>query len=412
MNIVFIGCGPSNLFSVLYLIENGFDGSQITIIDKGKDPYERTDRDLLYGLGGAGFWSDGKYIFADYYYIVSEKNKIKYFNFIKDTLSIAHLQNPINISKPKDFELKQTSLQLKQAECWHLGSINNIMLGKQLYDYLLRKEVNFYWGEEILDINFDKKQIITNKGICDYNFLQIGLGQKSNSFITNLCNRYDIKIKSGAVHIGGRFETKLNEKIEELSKIQYDFKLTKRYTPAIELRTFCVNSGSAYVVEEKFNNRIQYNGHSYGDTSKYNGLINFGIIAEIKSDYSYSLQQRLLNEINGNYVYLKQNPSFKSSLNFEEKTVLTQLPFLDKELNSYFYDFILEINKLFDLKEDYLFYLPEAKLSPGIIDLDENFNLKDGRYKEVNWVGDSCTGTRGIVPASLTGLKAVEKFLK
>ena len=174
MNIIFIGCGPSNLFSVLYLLENGFDGSQITIIDKGKDPYKRTDKDLLYGFGGAGFWSDGKYIFADYYDIVSEENRIKYYNFLKDKLTnIAYLPNLINVSKPKDFKLEQTSLKLKQAECWHLGSTNNIMFGRQLYDYFLKKGVHFDWEKEVLDIDFDRKRVRTNKFVYYYSLFQL-----------------------------------------------------------------------------------------------------------------------------------------------------------------------------------------------------------------------------------------------
>jgi uncharacterized protein len=412
MHYLFLGAGPANLFSILYLIENGFDGSLITVIDRGENPYNRAREDLLYGFGGAGFWSDGKYIFADYYNVVKEEERTKYYKFLKDKLTGFVLPNAIQVSKPKNFELKETDLKLKQAECWHFGSTNNVVLGKQLYDYFLKKGVHFDWKKEVLDINLDRKSVRTNKFVYYYSYLQIGLGQKSSSFIKALCNNNNILIKSGAVHIGGRFECEFNDKIKELSQIQYDFKLVKKYKEGIEIRTFCVNSGSAYVVEEKFNGRIQYNGHSYGGTDKYNNLVNFGILAELKSKDSYLLQNLLIKQLNGNYLYLKQKPLFKSSLDINNIPILTQLPFLSEELNFYFYDFISEINGLFNLKNNYIFYLPEIKLNPGIIDVDENFNLKDGKYNEVNWVGDGCVGTRGIIPASLTGMKAVEKFLK
>ena len=79
MHYLFLGAGPANLFSILYLIENGFDGSLITVIDRGENPYNRAREDLLYGFGGAGFWSDGKYIFADYYSVVNEEERTKYY---------------------------------------------------------------------------------------------------------------------------------------------------------------------------------------------------------------------------------------------------------------------------------------------------------------------------------------------
>ena len=81
--ITFLGCGPSNLFSVLHLLNEGFLGKEICIIDRGKNIYERKPNDLLEGFLGAGGFSDGKYIFSNQTDTISNNysNREKYHSF-------------------------------------------------------------------------------------------------------------------------------------------------------------------------------------------------------------------------------------------------------------------------------------------------------------------------------------------
>ena len=58
--IVIIGAGVAGINAATKLVDNGYDGSLITIIDKGNDPINRLPEEVMTGMLGAGGWSDGK----------------------------------------------------------------------------------------------------------------------------------------------------------------------------------------------------------------------------------------------------------------------------------------------------------------------------------------------------------------
>lgn len=410
----FIGCGPANLFSILYLLKTGYLGNDITVFDQGEDPYIRKENDILKGFGGAGFWSDGKYIFSDQLDTTSHlfESKNIYHNEIKILLKQFIPYEQINVSYPikqQGFDLK--SFQLREAECWHLGTNKNKEVGCIMYDYMVKKGVHFYWGAKVREIDLNLKKLKVDCKKCltmtfDYEYLQIGLGKAGTPFIKELCQKYEINQNQLPIHTGGRFETIYNEKIKELVKIQYDFKLYKKYGN-IELRTFCVNNESAYVVQEKIEDRIQYNGHAYFKrTDKINNLTNFGIIAEIPSDDSLQDYNNFTNNWVNCYFKGKNWDMERSSINKLKDLTVKDYPKEKNLIPAYFNDFIEKLDELFELNGNWCFFLPEIKINSGMIDVNSDFVLKDGRFSNVSWVGDSCVGTRGIVPAAITGLKA------
>jgi uncharacterized FAD-dependent dehydrogenase len=58
--VVIIGAGVAGVNAATKLVDNGYDGSCITIIDMGNDPYNRKPEEVMTGFMGAGGWSDGK----------------------------------------------------------------------------------------------------------------------------------------------------------------------------------------------------------------------------------------------------------------------------------------------------------------------------------------------------------------
>ena len=58
--IVIIGAGVAGINAATKLVDNGYPGNLITIIDKGKDPHNRLPEETMEGMLGAGGWSDGK----------------------------------------------------------------------------------------------------------------------------------------------------------------------------------------------------------------------------------------------------------------------------------------------------------------------------------------------------------------
>jgi uncharacterized FAD-dependent dehydrogenase len=58
--IVIVGAGVAGVNAATKLVDNGYPGELITIIDMGKDPYNRLPEEVMTGMLGAGGWSDGK----------------------------------------------------------------------------------------------------------------------------------------------------------------------------------------------------------------------------------------------------------------------------------------------------------------------------------------------------------------
>src|SRR3972149_8508609 len=57
-DVIIVGAGPAGIFSALELSEK--KGLRILLLEKGKDLPERERKDLFFGWGGAGTFSDGK----------------------------------------------------------------------------------------------------------------------------------------------------------------------------------------------------------------------------------------------------------------------------------------------------------------------------------------------------------------
>ena len=58
--IVIVGAGVAGINAATKLIDNGYPGELITIIDKGNDPHNRLPEEVMTSMLGAGGWSDGK----------------------------------------------------------------------------------------------------------------------------------------------------------------------------------------------------------------------------------------------------------------------------------------------------------------------------------------------------------------
>ena len=58
--IVIVGAGVAGVNAATKLVDQGYPGELITIIDMGKGPYNRKPEEVMTGFLGAGGWSDGK----------------------------------------------------------------------------------------------------------------------------------------------------------------------------------------------------------------------------------------------------------------------------------------------------------------------------------------------------------------
>ncbi len=75
-------------------------------------------------------------------------------------------------------------------------------------------------------------------------------------------------------------------------------------------------------------------------------------------------------------------------------------------------NFIDRMNKVFGMNDNYSYYIPEIKMAVGVIETDRTYKLADGRFPTVSWVGDGTSGSVGIIPSAVTGIRGVEYLLE
>lgn len=434
--IVYLGAGVSTQYGVLHLIKNGYDPKLITIIEKGDSIYNRKSSEVMSGAGGAGTYSDFKVlqswtqggIFTPEY--VDQITADRLGKLVEGYIHEYHPDpSKIMYTVPEEVPqwLKDSPFELKQAPCFHLGTDYGRQQVQNIFELFDKVGVNQYYNTEVIDIDFDKKEItakiptlLGNKSIpvvLNYDKVVLAGGKSGVDFITKLIKKYNIKTKSRPAQLGVRYETD-GKYFEELTKFAYDFKLYKKWDN-ISGRSFCVNNYAAFVAPELTYGKISFNGHSHKNPDKFNGMCNFGIMLEIKDEIEdpFKFKQDLVTFFNkdgksASYSPTNRNPS-KTDDGEDMPVYPTTLEQFKEGYGKYannIMEFIEDLNKTFKINNDYICYLPEIKfISNTLLFKNEDFSLID--HKDVHIQGDNGM-SRGIWIASISGLYVAEALLK
>lgn len=425
MKYVFIGAGVSTVFAVMKMLDNGIEGKDILLIDKGKNPYDRQPSEVMCGFFGAGAWSDGKIIYSFTQggelieYTGEEKGK-QLIKELKYYIRAFH-PNPeaitsTGIAQEPDF-IKESDLELKQNECEHIGTDYLRQMGKSIYDYFTTNGVSMIFETEVETTWFEENKIQVAQttlnerrgGSISYENLIIATGKSGMDFITDLIETYNLPSKPKNMQIGVRFESDYKY-FKKLAVEFHDFKLYKKYNDKISCRTFCVNNKAAYVAIEDVHGMKSFNGHGYKDESKYNGLTNFGVMLEVKGiNNPLETAKELVAEcqIYGKGMYYTPG-NRKPNVEVTECD-LDYFYDIYQNLAYNIMDFIRELNTIFEFGEDYIIYLPEVKYLTNEI-LVNHKDLSLTNYPNVHIMGDALSG-RGIFVSACQGLYLSESFI-
>ena len=435
--IVIVGAGVAGVNAATKLVDNGYDGSLITIIDMGKDPYNRKPEEVMTGFLGAGGWSDGKLT----YHTAIGGQLSKYTGEDKAMSLMDEVINNFKRFHPKPEEV-QCSNPVEEPEfikpyfglrlfpVWHVGTDYLSEIAKNWYDYLVSKGVRFHWEAKVTSIVFNKnlvfvkelnQYVIDKQGFPDfeisYDELIFAVGKSGIDFAQQIQDSYKLETEPKSVQIGVRFESPQHH-FQKLIDISYDFKLYRKFDTGVSLRSFCTNNNAAYVAVEETYGDVTYNGHAKKDPKYLNGMTNFGIIMEIKDiDNPFEWSRKVVNELQFAGTGLYYSPSRKASTTSEgEKVSSIQIDNLDivrqgmGEYWNYIEDFIEDMKKVFPtLGDDWGVYVPEVKyLSPEPLVYPSDLALVE--YPNVHFVGDALSA-RGITVSGAQGILSVEKLI-
>ena len=429
--LVIVGAGVAGVNAATKLVDSGYPGKDITIIDMGKDPYRREYSEVMEGFLGAGGWSDGKLTYhtsigGQLSKYCGEEKAMELFDEVINNFKRFHPKpEEVQCSDPQaepDFIKPYFGLRLFPV--WHVGTDYLHEIGKNWYDYLVSKGVKFIWETKVTSIDFNNQLVSWEKGLANtsqyYDRLMFAVGKSGIDFGKQLADDYTLPTEPKPVQIGVRFEAP-QEHFQKLIDISYDFKLYRKFDEGVSLRSFCTNNNAAYVaVEETYGNH-SYNGHAKKDEAFRNNMTNFGILMEIPGiEEPFAWSRELVSKVNKEGTGLYYSPTRTPSTTSEGENV-SAVSITEEQMSevrsvfhgyySYIDDFIDDMKKVFPtLGDDWGVYIPEVKyLSPEPLVNYKNLSLND--FPNVHFVGDALSA-RGITVSGAQGIYVTDYILE
>ena len=435
--LVIVGAGVAGVNAATKLVDNGFPGENITIIDMGKDPYRRPYSEVMTGFLGAGGWSDGKLTYhtaigGHMSKYCGEDKAMELFDEVISNFKRFHPKpEEVQCSNPiaePDFIKPYFGLRLFPV--WHVGTDYLHEIGKNWYDFLVDSGVKFIWDTKVTSIDFDAQELFIGEEESfinpknwpiTYDRLMFAVGKSGIDFGKQLADDYKLPTEPKPVQIGVRFEAP-QKHFQKLIDVSYDFKLYRKFEDkGVSLRSFCTNNNAAYVAVEQTYGDHSYNGHAKKDEKFRNDMTNFGILMEvngIKEPFAWS--RELVSKVNKSGTGLYYSPTRTPSTTSEGENV-SAIPITPEQMEgvrsafhgyfSYIDDFIEDMKKVFPtLGDDWGMYIPEVKyLSPEPLVNYDDLSLVD--YENVHFVGDALSA-RGITVSGAQGIYVTDYILR
>ena len=433
--LVIVGAGVAGVNAATKLVDNGFPGENITIIDMGKDPYRRPYSEVMTGFLGAGGWSDGKLTYhtaigGHMSKYCGEEKAMELFDEVINNFKRFHPKpEEVQCSNPiaePDFIKPYFGLRLFPV--WHVGTDYLHEIGKNWYDFLVDNGVEFIWETKVTSIDFDAQELFIGEEESfinpknwpiNYDRLMFAVGKSGIDFGKQLATDYKLPTEPKPVQIGVRFEAP-QKHFQKLIDVSYDFKLYRKFEEeGVSLRSFCTNNNAAYVAVEETYGDHSYNGHAKKDESFRNDMTNFGILMEVQGiDEPFTWSRDLVSKVNKDGTGLYYSPTRTPSTTSEGENVsavtISEMDEVREAFQGYYTyidDFIDDMKKVFPtLEDDWGVYIPEVKyLSPEPLVNYSDLSLID--YDNVHFVGDALSA-RGITVSGAQGIYVVDSILE
>ena len=315
MKVVIVGAGVAGIFTAIELINKGFNGNNITMIDRGKWIDKRkcfVDSNttckkckvcsISNGVGGTGSFSDSKLNFDTSGKVGGDLSELlttdEITEYLKRTYEIYqqfgieefqskvygrnHSQQALEI-----IEKVKNNPNMKMTDCItiHLGTDSSRIIYKRMLKFLVNNGVTIIPNMELINVNTDEKTIICRNvfgspRMFEYDKLILSMGRSGNKLMRDICIKSNIQMKNGRVDYGVRVET-LNEYMKPLNDNFYEAKIYLKGRFGDETRVFCTNPSGVVSVESYpyiDNHIFLANGHAYADINKKTNNTNFALL--------------------------------------------------------------------------------------------------------------------------------------
>ena len=480
-DVIIVGAGPSGIFCAYELIEKK-QAKNILLIEQGRNiknracPIEKTKKclhckpycNITSGFSGAGAFSDGKLL--SYHLSMFNKGDDMYLGgngggYLKNYYSSDEIRELLTytddiylkfgaephlegVENREEIALLQKKaakekLNLVDIPLRHLGTEKSQILYTKLQDHLEQNGINILYDTTVKDIIVENGVAVgiesysayeaekEDKKITKYygDKIIMAIGRKGADWLSDICEKHNIKTEVGSVDIGVRYEL-ADSVMEKINKLLYEGKFIARTTTyGDKVRTFCQNPSGFVSAEVYKNNLMLVNGHSYKDKKSTN--TNLAILVSHHFNYPFNkpleyginvaenvnklgagniLVQRLGDIYRGRRTWQedldknKVEPTLKSAVAGDITYAIGYRTMTD------ILEFIRSVDKVVEgfANPENLLYAPEVKFYSNTVVVDRNFETN---IKNLYSIGDGGGLTTGLMMASASGVQMARNLV-
>ena len=446
-DVIAIGAGAAGAF-MAYEFKKLDTDKKILVIDEGRAVSNRTcpitegkvdhcigckPCNIMYGFGGAGTLSDGKYNITtnfggDLHQYIGEDKAMELMEYVDSVLMNFDGGDDLTLYSTDKNDLKtkclRHDLHLLDAKVRHFGTERNKVILQRIYDYI-KDDIDFKFMTKVVDVSYDNGiyKLITDDGknyTCKN--LVLASGRSGSKWISEICEKFGVNTKKNRVDIGLRIELPA-EIFKHITDDVYEAKImyrTKQYNDIV--RTFCMNP-YGQVVTENTNGILTVNGHSYTDDSLKSQNTNFALLVtnrftepfEDSNEYGESIA-RLSNMLGGgvlmqrfgDLVKGRRSSKRRMAKSFTKPTLNATAGDLSLVMPKRQLDDIIEMIYQLDkiapgtANEDTLLYGIEVKFYNSLVDVDSKFETT---MPGLFCLGDGSGVTHSLSQASASGVE-------
>lgn len=460
-DVIIVGAGPSGIFSALGVLRKKPE-AKILLIEKGESlerrfcPKEKVGKCLncetcaiTAGFSGAGAFSDGKLSLSpdvggdlpeligrvDSERLIKEADGL-YLSYGAEE-KIEGLSDP---EKVKEIRRRAIVAGLKLIDCpiRHLGTEKAHELYLAIERDLKARGAEMRFSSSCNDLiieNGEVRGVFVQKNNSSFperiesRYVVVAAGRRGAEWLSEICGKYGIFRHPGPVDIGVRVEVR-NEVMEELNDVLYEAKLVGYPLPFKDkVRTFCQNPGG-FVAQENYDNGLAVvNGHSYkerkSDNTNLSILCSHNFNEPFHEPIAYAqkvgeltnmlgaghiLVQRFGDILDGKRTWQKElsrSNLVPTLIDAAAGDITAAMPYRTMTDIINFIKALDQVVPGFASKET-LLYSPELKFYSNKIEMDEKLHTN---VPHLFCLGDASGWTRGLMMASVMGLKAAESLL-
>ena len=446
-DIIVVGAGAAGAF-LAYELTKRETKKKVLIIDGGRKVENRTcpitdgkvdhcigckPCNIMYGFGGAGTLSDGKYNITtnfggDLHRYIGEDKAMELMEYVDSVLMDFDGGDDLSLYSTDKNDLKtkclRHDLHLLDARVRHFGTDRNKIILQRMFDYI-KDTIDFEFSTMVEDVDYENGRYIvkTDKGESySSEDLVLAAGRSGSKWIGEVCDKFDIKSQRNRVDIGLRVEVPA-EVFKHITDDVYEAKImyqTKQYNDIV--RTFCMNP-YGHVVTENTNGILTVNGHSFTDPKLQSNNTNFALLVTNRftepfkdsNEYGESIA-KLSNMLGGGVLMQRFGDLIKGRRSSDRrmaksftKPTMNATPgdlslVMPKRQLDDIIEMIYQLDKIAPgmANDDTLLYGIEVKFYNSEIEVDENF---ESTQKGLYCIGDGSGATHSLSQASASGIE-------